>query len=209
MHKGSQRAQRITQYHKAIPNCIQPFHSQTIPSILGRTQTACNRKLGYHDCCTRCKGQCPVPTISDFITRRWQEKPPFYHSYTSFGVWLRDHYMPLQRPTIGVCWDLLWIPQQRPHLQCYGFPSKVPSYTMRSGIFTKYVTTYDTKSDANPHSTEQDTQPIAFLISRQIVPYQTCGGTCCPVVSTPKIWSLPDLSTTYHDGINHLHHSNH
>jgi hypothetical protein len=29
------------------------------------------------------------------------EKPLFYHSYTSFGVWIRDHYMPLQRFTIG------------------------------------------------------------------------------------------------------------
>jgi hypothetical protein len=29
------------------------------------------------------------------------EKPPFRHSYTSFGVWIRDHYMSLQRFTIG------------------------------------------------------------------------------------------------------------
>jgi hypothetical protein len=29
------------------------------------------------------------------------EKPPFCHSYTSFGVWPRDHYMPLQRFTMG------------------------------------------------------------------------------------------------------------
>jgi hypothetical protein len=29
------------------------------------------------------------------------EKPPFYHSYTSFGAWPRDHYMPLQRFTMG------------------------------------------------------------------------------------------------------------
>jgi hypothetical protein len=28
-------------------------------------------------------------------------KPPFCHSYTSFGVWPRDHYMPLQRFTMG------------------------------------------------------------------------------------------------------------
>jgi hypothetical protein len=25
-------------------------------------------KLGYHDSCTLCKYQCPIPTISDFIT---------------------------------------------------------------------------------------------------------------------------------------------
>jgi hypothetical protein len=29
------------------------------------------------------------------------EKPPFHHSYTSIGVWPRDHYMSLQRFTIG------------------------------------------------------------------------------------------------------------
>jgi hypothetical protein len=28
------------------------------------------------------------------------EKPPFCHSYTSFGVWPRDHYMSLQRFTM-------------------------------------------------------------------------------------------------------------
>jgi hypothetical protein len=29
------------------------------------------------------------------------EKPPFCHSYTSFGVWPRDHYMALQRFGMG------------------------------------------------------------------------------------------------------------
>jgi hypothetical protein len=29
------------------------------------------------------------------------EKPPFCHSYTSFGAWPRDHYMILQRFTMG------------------------------------------------------------------------------------------------------------
>jgi hypothetical protein len=59
------------------------------------------------------------------------------------------------------------------------------------------------------HSSEQDTQPIVFLISKQAAPYRTCGGTCCPRVYTPKIRSLADSSTTCHDSINHLHHSNH
>jgi hypothetical protein len=44
------------------------------------------------------------------------------------------------------------------------------------------------KSQANPHSSEQDTQPIVFLISKQAAPYRIRGVTC-------------------HDGINHLHHS--
>jgi hypothetical protein len=53
---------------------------------------------------------------------------------------------------------------------------------------------------SHPHSIEHDTQStnIAYLISKQAVPYQTRGGTCCPRVSTPKIWSLVDLSMTCH-----------
>jgi hypothetical protein len=61
---------------------------------------------------------------------------------------------------------------------CYGFPSKGPACSAKDspakatlapcdlGIFTKYVTKYITKSDVNPHSTDQDTQPITFLISK-------------------------------------------
>jgi hypothetical protein len=64
------------------------------------------------------------------------------------------------------------------------------------------------KSQANPHSSEQDTLPIVFLISKQVVPYRTHDDTYCPGVSTPKIRSLVDSSTTCHDGINHLHQSN-
>jgi hypothetical protein len=74
---------------------------------------------------------------------------------------------------------------------------------------TMSSTKYDTNNNVNPHSTEQDTQPIAFLISKHVIPYQTCGGTCCLGVSTPKIWCLADSSTTYHESINHLHHTNH
>jgi hypothetical protein len=53
---------------------------------------------------------------------------------------------------------------------------------------------------------QQDKLTRAFLISDQAIPYQTRGGTCCPGVSTPKIWSLADSSTICHDGINHLPH---
>jgi hypothetical protein len=49
-----------------------------------------------------------------------------------------------------------------------------------------------------PHTTEQDSQLIAALISKQAIPYQTRGDTCCPGVSTPKIRSLPDSSMTNH-----------
>jgi hypothetical protein len=65
------------------------------------------------------------------------------------------------------------------------------------------------KSQAISHSSEQDTLPIVFLISKQAIPFQTCSGTCYPVVSTPKIQFVVHSSTTCHDGIHHLHHSNH
>jgi hypothetical protein len=47
------------------------------------------------------------------------------------------------------------------------------------------------------HTIEQGTLPKAILISQQVVPYQTHGGTCCPQGGgglTPKNRSLADLS---------------
>jgi hypothetical protein len=41
----------------------------------------------------------PRVVISSLAKRL--EKPPFCHSYTSFGVWPRDHYMLLQKFTMG------------------------------------------------------------------------------------------------------------
>jgi hypothetical protein len=51
---------------------------------------------------------------------------------------------------------------------------------------------------ANSHSSEQGTLHTASLISKQGVPYRTPGGTCCPGVSTHKIWTLADSSMTIH-----------
>jgi hypothetical protein len=110
--------------------------------------------------------------------------------------------MPLQRSTTGLCHALLRFPEQMvPACSAKVSCTNVPSCTMWFKRFTKY--------DVIPHSTEQDTQPIAFLISKQAIPYRTRGGTCCPRVSTPKIQSLAYSSTTCHDIINHLHHSHH
>jgi hypothetical protein len=41
------------------------------------------------------------PRVVILLLAKRLEKPPFYHSYTSFGVWLRDHYISLQRFTMG------------------------------------------------------------------------------------------------------------
>jgi hypothetical protein len=111
----------------------------------------------------------------------------------------RDHYMSLQRFTTGVCHALLRFPKQTvPACSAKVSRTNVPSCTMWSRQFTKYVTKYDHKVWWHPHSTEYDTQPIAYLISKQVVPYRTRDSTCCPGVSTPKIRSLADSSKTNH-----------
>jgi hypothetical protein len=94
---------------------------------------------------------------------------------------------------------------------CYGFPHKVaplaelrfpaqsgPFCTMWFRQFTKNITKMGHKDRSHPHSTEHDTQHIAYLISKQAVPYWTRGGTCCPGGSTPEIRSLADLSMKSH-----------
>jgi hypothetical protein len=63
------------------------------------SQTAYNHKLDYYDSCTLYKGKYSVPTHGDFITRRWLENLVSAILYTFFGVWPRDHYMPLWRLT--------------------------------------------------------------------------------------------------------------
>jgi hypothetical protein len=62
----------------------------------------------------------------------------------------------------------------------------------------KNVTETDHKVWCHPHSIEHDAQPIAYLISKQAIPYRTHGGTCCPGVSTPIIQSVVDSSMTNH-----------
>jgi hypothetical protein len=73
-----------------------------------------------------------------------------------------------------------------------------PSCTMWFRQFTKNVTKTDHKVWGHPHSTEHDTQPILYLISKQVIPYRTHGGTYYPGVSTHKIQSLADSSMTNH-----------
>jgi hypothetical protein len=50
-----------------------------------------------------------------------------------------------------------------------------------------------------PHTTEQDSQPTTSLISKQAIPYQTHGSTCCPGVFTPKTRCLINSSMTIHN----------
>jgi hypothetical protein len=126
----------------------------------------------------------------------WLENLLFIILYTSFCVWPRDHYMPLQRSTTWVYHALLQFPDRPP---CSAKVSPIgPLPPCGLGVH-----------HANSHSSEHDTQSIVFLISKQAISYRTHGGTCYHGVSSPKIRSLADSSTTCHDGINHLHRSNH
>jgi hypothetical protein len=84
---------------------------------------------------------------------------------------------------------------------CYGSPvtwvlasnAKVSSWLEPLLHHVDHIT-----SCAFPHTTEQDSQPIASLISKQDDPYRTRGGTCCSGVSTSKTQSLADSSMTNH-----------
>jgi hypothetical protein len=48
------------------------------------------------------------------------------------------------------------------------------------------------------HSFEEGTLPTTSLISKQAIPYRTCGRTCYPWVSTRMTRSLVDSSMTSH-----------
>jgi hypothetical protein len=90
----------------------------------------------------------------------------FSNKRSTTGVWPRDHYMILQRSTTGVCQASLWFLEQTvPACSAKVSCTNNPSCTM---WFTKYVTKYDHKVWCHPHSTEHDTQPIVFLISKQV-----------------------------------------
>jgi hypothetical protein len=120
------------------------------------------------------------------------EKSLFCYSYTSFGVWPRDHCMPLQRFTMGhmpglaevVC-DTIAMPS---------FPGVVHgTMTPLTPCERRWVTILIS------HSSGHGTLPIASLISKQVIPYRTCASTYCPEMSTPKTRSLEDLSMPIHN----------
>jgi hypothetical protein len=84
---------------------------------------------------------------------------------------------------------------------CYDFPRpRVPASSAKISLWLKpllHLVNQNT-SCIFPDTTEQDSQPTTSIISKQVIPYQTCGGTCCHGVSTPKTWSLVDSSMTNH-----------
>jgi hypothetical protein len=119
------------------------------------------------------------PRVVISLLAKRLEKRPFCQSYTSFCAWPRDHYMSLQRFTIG------------------RMPSFGQSNTQYHSIAKVSQGSYGTTAPLalcepervttpNSHSSELCTLHIASLINKQAIPYRTRGDTCCPGVSTPK-----------------------
>jgi hypothetical protein len=131
----------------------------------------------------------PRVVISSLAKRL--ENPPFCHSYTSFDVWPRDHYMLLQMFTMLRMPGLANV--------VHGTIAMVRFLGVVRGTTTP-LAPCEPRRVTMPisRSSEQDTLYTASLISKQAVPYRTRGGTCCHVVSTPNIRSLADLSMTNH-----------
>jgi hypothetical protein len=118
--------------------------------------------------------------------------------------------MLLQRSTTGVCHALLRFPDKWSPLVVMRFPAQNdPFCTMWFRQFTKNVTKTDHKEGSHPHSTEHDTQPTTYVISKQAIPYRRHGGTCCPRVSTQdSVCSRFEHEKPHHlTESNHLHHS--
>jgi hypothetical protein len=131
----------------------------------------------------------PRVVISSLAKR--VEKSPFCHFYTSFGVRARDHYMSLQRFTMSRIPCLAKVVHGT--IAMLRFPGVVCSTTTPLAPCEPRRVTMPIS-----HSSEQCTLPTASLISKQAIPYRTRNDTCCPRVSTPKTWSLVDLSMTNH-----------
>jgi hypothetical protein len=107
--------------------------------------------------------------------------------------------MLLQRPTTGVCHALLrFLTHSGP--ACSAKVSRTQWPILHHEVQAVHIEYHINGShrQGHPHSIEHDTQPIAYLISKQAVPYQTRGDTCYPKVFTPKIRSLADSSMTSH-----------
>jgi hypothetical protein len=119
------------------------------------------------------------------------ERPPFCHSYTSFGAWPRDHYRPLQKFTMDRMPGLAMVVCGT--IAMLRFPGVLRG-TMAplAPCEPRRVTTPISQSS------KQGTLPITSLIGKQAISYCTCGGTCCLEVSTPKTRSLANLSMTNH-----------
>jgi hypothetical protein len=110
--------------------------------------------------------------------------------YTSFGIWIKDHYISLQKFTMAHMSSFAKIVNSTTAMLRFSGVIRgtmAPLVLCRLGWITMPLPTYLSK-----------TLPTSPLISKQAVPQQTCGVTYCSGGSTPKIRSLVDSSMTNH-----------
>jgi hypothetical protein len=84
---------------------------------------------------------------------------------------------------------------------CYGFPGpRVPASSAKVSSWLEPLLHLvdQITSCVFLHTVEQDSQLTTSLISKQVPPYRTRGGTYCPGVSAPKTRSIVDSSMTNH-----------
>jgi hypothetical protein len=158
--RGLYRSYDFTQ---ARPKPFQPSH--TIPSsqkkdprLLVTISTTVMTVVHF----AKVSAQYPRVVISSLPKRL--VKPPFCHSYTSFVVWPRDHYMPLQRFAMGHMPGLAKV--IRGTIAMLRFPGLVRGTTVPlAPCEPRQVTT------PISHSSKQDRLPTTSLISKQAISY--------------------------------------
>jgi hypothetical protein len=168
--------------HQNHSNHPTPYHL-----VKRGSQTACNRKHSCHDSYTLCKGSALYPRVVISLLAKRQENllfailtVPLVHGPEITTC----HYKGLLQELVMLCCGFPW-------------PRVPPSNAKVSSWLEPLLDLVDQiTSCIFPHTAEKDSQPTTALISKQVVPYWTHGGTCCPRVSTPKTRSLANLSMT-------------
>jgi hypothetical protein len=114
-------------------------------------------------------------------------EPPFCHSLHFVWCMAQRSLYVVTKVYYGSISCFATVLDKQSALAVPRFPAQsIPSCTMRFRQFTKYVRKTDHKVWCHLYSTEHDTQPIANLISKQVIPYRTRSSTCCPRGSTPS-----------------------
>jgi hypothetical protein len=170
--------------HQNHSNHSIPYHL-----VKRGSQTTCNRKHNYHDNFTLCKGSAMYPRVVISSLAKWLEN-------LLFTILTLPQVYGLEITTCcykGLLQELVMLCYSSVMTRVSTSSAKVSSWLEPLLHLVDQIMSY-----IFLHTAEQDSQPVAALISKQAVPYWTRGSTCCPGVSTPKTQSLADLSMTNH-----------
>jgi hypothetical protein len=111
---------------------------------------------------------------SDFITRQRLEKSLFCHVYTSFGVWLRDHYKAFQwlPPTCNVPTEIssevlaMTKLPRAPSCVLWGLATTKPTHLQLDGLCSNTI-----------HTTGWYVKTSLYHIVSQVIPIYANGCT--------------------------------